>query len=82
METSNLTINQNGGFNMNKDLLSNFRSNLINGNKKDARKIIKEYGETDFFFDYAQYLESLEFGNNGILFDELSRALAIYKYLS
>ena len=66
---------------MRTDELMNIRNNIINGNKKEARKQIKEYGENDFFFDYAQYLESLEFGNPKVLLDELFQALANYKYI-
>ena len=66
---------------MNKDLLINFRHNIINGNKKDAREIMREYGESDFFFDYAQYLESLEFGSDRIILEELYQAFANFKYL-
>jgi EAL domain-containing protein (putative c-di-GMP-specific phosphodiesterase class I) len=64
--------------------LVNFRNNMINGNKKDCREIIREYGETDFFFDYAQYLESLHQLNQNsawTILDELGQALANFKYI-
>ena len=63
-----------------KGLLMNFRNNMINGNKKEAREIMKEYGESDFLFNYAQYLESLFVYNTEIL-EEFERALANFKYI-
>ena len=63
-----------------KGYLINFRSNIINGNKKEAREIMQEYGESDFMFDYAQYLESLRSSAWTIL-DELGQALANFKFI-
>ena len=65
-----------------KSILINVRDNIFNGNKKDARELIREYGERDFFFDYAQYLESLDLGNNTIVLNELVQALANFKFLA
>jgi len=63
-----------------KGLLMNFRSNIINGNKKECREIMREYGESDFLFDYAEYLESLH-SSAWMILDELGQALANFKFI-
>jgi hypothetical protein len=65
---------------MKNNEVMNFRENIINGNKKDAREIMREYGEREFLFDYAQYLESLHTSAWKIL-DELGQALANFYYI-
>lgn len=62
-------------------ILINVRHNILNGNEKDARELIREYGESDFFFNYAQYLESLDIGSDAIL-DELGMVLANFKFIN
>ena len=63
-----------------KGYLMNFRNNMINGNKKECREIMREYGESDFLFDYAQYLEAIHYMKSDIL-DELGQALANFKFI-
>ena len=41
---------------MNYEAIENIHNNLINGNCRDCVKLIKEYGASDFFSDYADYL--------------------------
>ena len=64
-----------------KGILVNFRSNVISGNKKDAREDMRIYGETDFFFDYAQYLESL-YEYKPLELGDLQQVSAIFKYIA
>ena len=64
-----------------KGLLMNFRNNMINGNKKEAREIMREYGESDFLFDYAKYLEDIHKESKWTILDELGQALANFKYI-
>ena len=63
-----------------KGLLMNFRSNIINGNKKECREIMREYGESDFLFNYAGYLESIGFTEE-LIVEEMRQALANFKFI-
>lgn len=39
--------------------IENIHENLINGNRQDCVKMIKEYGLYDFFDDYRNYLADI-----------------------
>jgi len=42
-----------------QNILTNVHNNYVNGNKKDAIEDIVDYGVSDFFVDYKEYLEHI-----------------------
>ena len=42
---------------MDYENIKNIHENLINGNRRDCVKLIKEYGLYDFWPDYRDYLK-------------------------
>ena len=65
---------------MNKGELMNIQSNLFNGNIRDARKLMVEYGIKDFPLDYLEYLQSLYCNNDYTVLLHLSVALKQFSY--